>query len=517
MRFPLSGAALLRAFALATLTAGCSSTGSAVPSYNTATSTPAQTASVTFTVETGTAPASSGRSRRPDYLSPATQSVSIVPVVTGSPNQKTTIIDLGAGVAGCTGSGASLSCSGTVTAPVGETSFTVTTYSAQNAQGSVLSVGTITVDVKASSTGATISNATSLTLSGVPASFTLAAPGAALTIGTPSSLTAVVTAYDAAGSAIIGPAQYTTGIDVETITPFGSDPVLTSAQPVLLSVPGCTYPTKEFVTTCHIVTVASTPADAITLEYAGEFVSATSILLVGESPGLKTQQVAIPLATPAPGACTGSPIVVCPGSITFANALSSPVPLTVTESGVSTFNASAVGCVNEQIASINFSQEVSGDSFTVDPGAVPGQCTASISDASGNTTNINIALLAAAPSPSPSPTVAPTASPTPVPTGPINIAPSNTLEFTSSTAAPQQITASEPGITTFTIDQSACGGIVTVTPPSGATFTIAPVASLTQGGVCTFNVLDPSGQSSPVKAYVDGVIFHVNSYHIKSQ
>jgi hypothetical protein len=284
-----------------------------------------------------------------------------------------------------------------------------------------------------------------------------------------------------------------------------------------LSVPGCTFPTKEFVTSCHIVTVASAPVGAITLDYAGELVSGTSILLVGESPGLKTQQVTIPLATAAPGSCTGSPIKVCPGSITFANALSSPVPLTVTEPGVGTFTASDIGCVNQQTASINFAEVVSGDSFTVEPGAVPGQCTASISDASGNSTTINIALLAAAPSPSPSPTPVPTASPTPVPTGPINIAPSNTLEFTSSTAAPQQITASEAGITTFTIDQSACSGIVQVTPPSGSTFTIAPVASLTQGGVCTFNVLDPSGQSSPVKAYVDGVIFHVNSYRIKSQ
>jgi len=512
MRIPLSGATLLRAFALATFTAGCSSAvGNAVPSYGTATSAPAQTASVTFTILPGTAPASSGRSRRPAYLSPATRSISILPVVTGSPNQKATIIDLGAGVAGCTGSGATLSCSGTVTAPVGETSFTVTTYSAQNGQGSVLSVGTITVDVKANSTNATISNATSLTLSGVPTSFTLAAPGAALTIGTPSTLTPVITAYDAAGSAIIGPAQYTTGIDVETITPFGSDPVLTSDAHTLLSVPGCTYPTQEFVTTCHIVTVASGPTDAITLDYAGEFVSATSILLVAESPGLATQKVTIPLATPAPGACSGSPIVVCPGSIAFANALSSPVPLTVTERGVTTFTASDIGCVNQQTASINFSEMVSGDSFTVEPGAIPGQCTASISDASGNTTNINIELLAAAPSPTPSPTAAPTSSPTPVPTGPINIAPSDTLEFTSSTAAPQQISASEPGFTTFTIDQSACTGIVTVTPPSGSTFTIAPVASLTQGGVCTFDVLDAQGGSSPVKAYVDGVVFHINS------
>jgi hypothetical protein len=71
--------------------------------------------------------------------------------------------------------------------------------------------------------------------------------------------------------------------------------------------------------------------------------------------------------------------------------------------------------------------------------------------------------------------------------------------------------ASEANVGTFTIDQTACAGVVTVSPSTGAAFAVAPVASLTQGGSCTFDVVDPSGQISPVKALVDGVSFTINS------
>jgi hypothetical protein len=388
----------------------------------------------------------------------------------------------------------------------------VTTYDGQNAQGDVLSSGTITVQVAANATTSTLTNATSLTLDGVPASFAIAVTPASLTIGSSATLSAVVTAYDAAGAAIVGPGQYATGIDLETITAYEaiSDSVLTSTPPAAF-VPGCTYPVIPQVTACHLVTVVTGPSQPIALAYAGEYVPGTSILLAGESPGLATQTVTIPFASPPPaGACTGSTIVVCPGQVTFATSASPSVALTVTEPGVTTFSASDYACVGDGIASINFQKQTSGNAFTVYPGTTPGTCAATFTDAAGNSTTVNVTLLAvAAPSPTPSPSTTP--APTPVPPGPVAIAPSNALEFTSSTAPPQQITASESGFGSFSVRQTACSGIVSVTPATGSVFTVTPQASLTQGGTCTFFVVDASGGSSPVQASVDGVSFVINS------
>jgi hypothetical protein len=513
MRLSTIGGSTFAALALLILAYGCSSAvGSPTPTYGHATSAPAQTANVTFAISPGSAASPAARARRPAYLSTATSSVSILPIVTGAPNQKALIVDIGAGLPGCTGSGTSLTCSGSIAAPVGPTSFTVTTYDQKDALGDVLSSGTITVQVAASSTTSTLTNATSLTLNGVPASFAIAVSPQSLTIGSSATLSAVITAYDAAGAAIVGPGQYATGIDLETITAYEatSDAVLTSTPPAAF-VPGCTYPVVPQVTACHLVTVVTGPSQPIALAYKGEYVPGTSILLAGESPGLATQSVTIPFASPPPsGACTGTTIVVCPGQVTFATSAAPSVALTVSEPGVTTFTASDYACVGDGIASINFQKQTSGTAFTVYPGTAPGTCAATFTDAAGNSTNVNVTLLATVvPSPSPSPSTTP--APTPVPTGPIAISPSNALEFTSATASPQQITAAESGGTTFSVQQSACSGIVSVTPANGTVFTVTPQASLTQGGTCTFFVVDASGGRSPVQASVDGVSFIINS------
>jgi hypothetical protein len=459
--------------------------------------------------------------RKPLYLSGATRSVSILPVVSGAPNQTAIVIDLAAGGTGCTGSGPTLACSGTLKAPVGETSFTVTTYAGPNATGAILSVGSFTLDVKAASNNATISNATSLSIDGVPASLALTVTPAALTIGDEATVSANVTALDASGAIIIGPGQYTTAIALETITPVSQgapDPVLVAAQSTDFTtsslVPDCTYPVVKNVTYCNTLGSILAPGVAIPLTYAGEFVPATSIRVVAESPGLASKAVTVTVATGGGGGggCVGSPVVVCPGTIIFQNALSTPVPLKVTEPT----NPSVTSFTGEDncqgIAFLNNSNATTqtGDSFTVEPGSTPGSCTMVFQDVSLNSTTLNVTTLSAPPSPTPSPSPTPVVTATPVPPGPIKILPSNTFEFAGPTAPPANFTASEPGVTSFTIDQSACAGIVSITPPTGTAFTVTPVASLTQGGTCTASVLDPSGQFSDVKFYVDGVTVVVN-------
>jgi hypothetical protein len=329
-------------------------------------------------------------------------------------------------------------------------------------------------------------------------------------------VTAVVTALDAGGATIIGPGQYTSGIDLETITPFTStnDPVLT-AQNAVPFVPGCTYPTTPGVTICHLIAVSTGPGQSFPLSYAGEFVPGTSIVLAAEAPGLTTQAVTIPIATPQPGAsnCTGSPVVVCPGSIVFNSITSTPVPVTVSEPGVTTFQGSTASCTLDDVAFINNSQNVSGSSFVVEPGPGTGSCYLIFADQSGNQTQLQITNVngqQATPTPTPSATATPFSTPTPVPPGPIAIAPSNTIEFASSTASPATFVASEAGVTSFSVNQSACAGIASVSPSSGTSFTVTPAAALTSGGSCTLTVSDPSGQFSYVGIYVDGLTIIIN-------
>jgi hypothetical protein len=277
------------------------------------------------------------------------------------------------------------------------------------------------------------------------------------------------------------------------------------------TVPDCTYPTVPNVTHCYAIGSIGAPGNAIALAYSGEFVSAPSIQLAAESPGLTTQAVTIPLASPVPGSCTGSPINVCPGSIVFASALSAPVTVTVTEPGVTEFQGQGSTCGASQTALIDNSYSgATGNTFTISAGLVPGSCFFIFSDAANNQTELNVTVLGAPPTPTPSPTPTPVATDTPVPTGPVAIAPSNTLEFNGPTAPPQTFTASEAGVASFTLNQTACAGIVTIAQPAGTAFTVTPISTLTQGGKCTISVLDPSLQFSYVKFYVDGTIITVD-------
>lgn len=101
-------------------------------------------------------------------------------------------------------------------------------------------------------------------------------------------------------------------------------------------------------------------------------------------------------------------------------------------------------------------------------------------------------------SPTPSPSPSPTASPTPTP-GAVVLAP-NALAFTAVGASnAQSTTASESNYSgTFTAATAAagqpnsCSGIATISPASGTTFSVTPVAA----GHCTFTVSGGGTQSA---------------------
>jgi hypothetical protein len=96
----------------------------------------------------------------------------------------------------------------------------------------------------------------------------------------------------------------------------------------------------------------------------------------------------------------------------------------------------------------------------------------------------------------PTPTPTPTPSPTPGP-----VVPSSTsLTFLAAGAASAQtFTVSEAGYPgNFTATTTNCGGIASIAPPSGRSFTVTAAAS----GSCTFTIANPFSQSATVSVGV---------------
>lgn len=157
--------------------------------------TPAAHQNVAFTITVPAAKTSSVRS--PKYVSSSTQSVSIVETDGTAPALPAVVQNTTPGSPNCTTAAGATSCTITVNANVGADSFTVKTYDATNAGGSVLSTGTVTGTVAAGT-----ANSFPLTLGGTVASFALVAGDAYPQVNGSTTITAQ--AKDADGNTIIG-------------------------------------------------------------------------------------------------------------------------------------------------------------------------------------------------------------------------------------------------------------------------------------------------------------------------
>lgn len=196
-------------FSCALTLAACAGGGSGTAPPLSAPKQPAQ-ASVRISL---TIPAKSGASRRPAYVSPATQSVS-VQVDTGSP----AVQNLSPGSANCSSAGSAypLNCTITVTASAGAHTVTLRTYDQSNAAGNQLSANSISVTFV---TGQTPS--VPITLAGVPVSILLSAGSANISASSNgveflpgSARTLLVDALDADGNYIVGPGSPAIGLSV---------------------------------------------------------------------------------------------------------------------------------------------------------------------------------------------------------------------------------------------------------------------------------------------------------------
>lgn len=149
--------------------------------------------------------------RAPQYVSPNTQSLTIG-VNGAAPSVTQNVTPTSGGCSSSTGSatgGGGITCSVTVTAPVGNDTFTVTLYSQPNAAGSKLATGSVTATIGSTPTSVDI------TLDGIVDSVVITLANTMPTAGSPATIPVAVTAKDASGATIISPGGYSPAITLQ--------------------------------------------------------------------------------------------------------------------------------------------------------------------------------------------------------------------------------------------------------------------------------------------------------------
>lgn len=142
-------------------------------------------------------PSTASAARLGKYVSPGTQSIGVVVAPQGLPTEPPQYVN----VANCPTVSGVVTCSINVTVWVGNDTFTITAYSAQNGGGSVLSVGSTIQNVVSGGTPPTVT----VSLGGVIASITVTALNASLPLG--QIMNVNVAGKDASGATIVGAYQ----------------------------------------------------------------------------------------------------------------------------------------------------------------------------------------------------------------------------------------------------------------------------------------------------------------------
>jgi virginiamycin B lyase len=194
------------------------------------------------------------RHRRPHYISPNTQSMTI-----SINNKKIGTYSLMPSAKGCSTIDGATQCSFTIGIPSGKTIFSVATYASADGSGTALSQGSVTRTIKAGQMAVI-----PLTLSGVVSSIAVSLGNASPPAGAAATTPVYVTAYDASGAAIVGPGNYGTPItltdsDTSGITTLSSTTVNGPAAKVSL-----TYSGHSLLSASIGASAAGIPATSIT-------------------------------------------------------------------------------------------------------------------------------------------------------------------------------------------------------------------------------------------------------------
>ena len=340
-------------------------------------------APVEFTVNV---PITSAIARKPKYLSPNTASVTValvaVPPATPAPPLT---INVTSGASDCSGG----TCSGTLSAPIGQQQFVVTTY---DSKGDVLSTGAVTVNVSPSSTSANV-NSLTMTINGVATALQFSASPSTVMSGVPASITLTLNALDATGAVILAPGGYAGPV---TLTQSDPNNLFTQTSGTSALPPNGTQvytPATIPVTYPGLVTgIAGTATVTATATGPSGPITQTVTLTVALPPTPTPNPSATPTPTPMPTATptpTPSPtptpnFLVTPNTLNFAGPAPQPTQtFTASESGVPSFTAVSS---NTSIATVT----PSGTTFTVTAGATQGTAFITVSDGLGGHATVTV-------------------------------------------------------------------------------------------------------------------------------
>lgn len=334
------------------LVAGCG--GGASPSPSAQAYAPAIVpAKVLIAIALAAPPANAGRSA-PAYVSSATKSATVTVTNAGTTLAPVTI--------NCTTN----ACSGTVVAPYGADTFTVNLYDGVNGSGDLLSTGSVMQTIVANAT-----NAVNLTTNGVVHAFSLAVGSASA--GSATSVPITVNATDASGATIIAPGGYASQSgSALTITLTDSDTSgATSLAQSTVTGPGglsMTYSGLAFTSPVSITASAQGYPSA-----TATFAPTLQPIVIATNDTLNPSFAGIDLYATSGAGSSGSLSASEVGWTNFGKSFSLSVP-----SACSTITTLASG---------------TGTTFTANVASSPvaGECTATLADGVGQSTQLTFA------------------------------------------------------------------------------------------------------------------------------
>jgi len=240
-----------------------------------------QTASVQFTIVVPAPP--SALTRKPEYVSSSTKSATISVAPGGA-----------AVTVNCT-----TVCSASLAAAIGTDTFTVKLFDGLNGTGNLLSTGTLVQLIVAGQP-----NAVNLTFNGVAKSLGLALAPTSVTIGTPATVSVIVSVFDADGNLIVGP-----GASVDS-----------SGNPLTITLSDSDTSGATHLSTTS-VTAPPPPTAGPTLSYNGTNPGANPGIFAS-APGLSTVAAILivnPAPTPSPSPSPTPTPTATPVSLYVAN------------------------------------------------------------------------------------------------------------------------------------------------------------------------------------------------------
>ncbi len=340
---------------------------------------------------------STSSSRHRNFVSSATDGALIAVSGPGGANASAAV-DLSSSSNACTTSGGTRTCTVTITVPLGNDTFTITTYNASPVNGAFpsgaqeLGVGSASADITASTSSVDISiSGLIANLGSLPAFSSLPADGATHQV-----------------PIILAP------------TDFGNQPIVAGTSDPYANPITVTLTESGGSGHAHLVfDGAPAPGTSVTLKYSTDTV--TLQYDGGGAPGYSMS-----IAASASGVATTTAVIgplYVAGSSLSANVLTltapgTPVTITITEAGAPgsrQYSAGASSACTNVATATSVSGVGPSATFTVTGGTMPSQdvCTILVSDGS---VYLNLAVTNEPNGVTPSPTPTPTATPTPTPT-----------------------------------------------------------------------------------------------------